>query len=153
GHEAGASAEIVDPLHAGPGLIARGLTPRGAPTFKEPPIRSRPAARCPAGPSPHAGTVQLSSRAFSVGEASGTPMVLVTRTGGSRGATSVVVKTSGGSARSGTDFTPTRTVARFENGDTSPRLVEIPIREDLTSEHPENFTVSLAGVRCAKLGK
>ena len=41
---------------------------------------------------------------------------------------------------------------RFENGDTSPRLVEIPIREDLSAERPENFTVSLAGVRCAGLG-
>ena len=80
-------------------------------------------------------------------------MVLVTRTGGSRGATSVAVSTSGGSARSGADFTPTRTLVRFENGDTSPRLVEIPIREDLTAERPENFTVSLAQPRCAKLGK
>ena len=79
-------------------------------------------------------------------------MVLVTRTGGSRGAASVTVNTSGGSARSGTDFKPTQTLVRFENGDTSPRLVEIPVREDLAAERPENFTVSLAQPRCAGLG-
>ncbi|HUO74399.1 MAG TPA: DUF4395 family protein [Solirubrobacteraceae bacterium] len=153
GHESGASVEVLDPLHAGPGLIARDLTPGGAAKFKEPPIPPPPAAHCPSGPRPKAGTVQLSGRAFTVGEASGTPLVLVTRKGGSRGAASVAVETSGGSARSGVDFAPTRTLVRFENGDTSPRLVEIPIREDLSTERPESFTVSLADLRCGKLGK
>ncbi len=153
GLESAASAFSQDPPHAGPGLPARALNPRRAPKFTEPPVQPRPAARCPAGPRPHAGTVQLSSRGFTVGEGSDTPLVLVTRTGGSRGATSVTVKTSGGTARSGTDFKPTRTLVRFENGDTSPRLVEIPIREDLTRERPESFTVKLSDARCAKLGK
>jgi uncharacterized delta-60 repeat protein len=79
-------------------------------------------------------------------------MVLVTRTGGSRGAASVTVRTGGGAARSGRDFRPTETLVRFESGDTSPRLVEIPIREDLAVEPPEDFTVSLAHPRCARLG-
>ena len=153
GHESAASAFILDPLHASPGLTARGLTARGARKFKEPPIQPRPAARCPAGPRPHAGTVQLNARAFSVGEASGTALVLVTRKGGSRGAASVIVRTSGGSARSGVDFKPTKTLVRFENRDTSPRLVEVPIREDLTRESPESFKVSLSHLRCAKPGK
>jgi Calx-beta domain len=152
GRESYTSAPIRDPQHVAPGLRARGLEPRGAPRFKEPPVRPRPAARCPRGSRPRAGTVQLSARAFTVGEASGTPMVLVARTGGSRGATSVTVRTGGRSARSGSDFKPTKTRVRFENGDTSPRLVEIPIREDLTVEPPEDFTVSLAQPRCARLG-
>jgi uncharacterized delta-60 repeat protein len=75
-------------------------------------------------------------------------MVLVTRSGGSRGAASVGVATSGDTA----DFTAVRTVVRFEDGDTSPRLVEIPIREDLAIEPPERFTVSLAHPACARLG-
>jgi uncharacterized delta-60 repeat protein len=153
GRESAAEAYIRDPQHAGARLSARGLIARAVPTVKEPPIQPRPAARCPAGPRPHAGSLQLSAPAFTVGEGSDTPLVLVTRAGGSRGAASVIVKTSGGSARSGQDFTPTKTLVRFENGDTSPRLVEIPIREDLTAESPESFTVSLANVRCAKLGK
>jgi uncharacterized delta-60 repeat protein len=76
-----------------------------------------------------------------VGEASGTPLVLVTRTGGSRGAASVALRARGVS-----------TVVRFENGDTSPRLVDIPIRADLLVEPPERFTVSLAHAACARLG-
>ena len=122
------------------------------PNLEEPPVRPQPPARCPGGPRPHAGTLQLSRRAFAAGEALGTPMVLVTRTGGSRGATSVTVRTSGGSARSGRDFQPTKTLVRFEDGDLEPRLVEIPIREDLAAEDPEDFTVSLAHPRCAVLG-
>ena len=153
GGESGAQAFILDPQHASPGLTARGLTAHRARKFKEPPIRPRPAARCPAGPRPHAGRVQLNAPAFSAGEASGTALVLVTRRGGSRGATSVMVNTSGGSARSRVDFKPTRTQVRFENGDTSPRLVEVPIREDLTRESPESFKVSLAHLRCSRLGK
>jgi uncharacterized delta-60 repeat protein len=153
GGESGATADIVDPQHAGPGLIARGLEARGARKFKEPPMQPLPAARCPAGPSLHTGTVQLRDPAFSAGEASGTALVLVTRKGGSRGATSVMVSTSGGAAQPGADFKPTRTLVRFENGDTSPRLVEIPIREDLAAESPEDFKVSLAHVRCSTLGK
>ena len=78
--------------------------------------------------------------------------MLVERVGGSRGATSAIVDTRGGSARSASDFKRTRTVVRFENGDTSPRLVEIPIREDLAAESPESFTVSLTHPRCGRLG-
>jgi uncharacterized delta-60 repeat protein len=153
GDESGAQAFFQDPQHVGPALRARGLEPRGAPRSKEPPVRARPAALCPAGLPRRAGTVQLKYPAFTVGEEGKTPMVLVSRTGGSRGATSVVVTTTGGTARSGVDFKPTRTLVRFENGDTSPRLVEIPIREDLTRESPESFRVSLAHVRCSTLGK
>ncbi len=153
GGESGAQAFIQDPQRVGPALRANGLEPRGAPRFKEPPVRPRPAASCPAGPRPHAGTVQFRHPTFSVGEDGLTPMVLVTRTGGSRGAVSVTVKTSDGTARSGIDFAPTRTRVRFENGDTSPRLVEIPIREDRTVESAEDFTVSLSPAQCATLGQ
>src|SRR5581483_5279687 len=121
------------------------------PSLNEPPVRPRPAARCPTGPSPRAGTLQLNSPAYTVNEANGTPLVLVNRVGGSRGATSAIIATSSGSAVSGGDFTRTHTVVRFENGDTSPRLVEIPIHEDRAVESPEDFTVSLGHVRCSKL--
>jgi uncharacterized delta-60 repeat protein len=153
GGESAAQAFVLDPEHAGPELSAHGLEALRVPNLKEPPVLPQPSARCPAGPRPRAGTVQFSAPAFSAGEASGTPMVLVTRSGGSRGATSVTVTTSGGSARSGVDFKSTRTVVRFENGDTSPRLVEIPIREDLTAEPAESFRVSLAQAHCSRLGK
>jgi uncharacterized delta-60 repeat protein len=134
-------------------LSVHGVKARRVPNLKEPPVLTQPQARCPAGPRAGAGTIQFSAPAFSAGEASGTPMVLVTRRGGSRGATSVTVATSGGSARSGGDFKPTRVVVRFENHDASPRLVKVPIREDLVAEPPEKFTVSLSDARCSRLGK
>ena len=153
GDESGAQAFIEDPQHVRPGLRAHGLDPRGKPRFKEPLVTPPPAARCPAGARLHAGTLQFSDGRFAVDEAISTPLVLVTRKGGSRGATSVTLNTSGGTARSGVDFKRTRTVVRFENDDASPRLVEIPISEDRTIEPSENFKVSLADPRCATLGK
>jgi hypothetical protein len=155
GGESAAQSFVQDPQHPGKGLLlsAHGLARRGKPKFKEPPIKALPPARCPSGPRRHAGTVQLSSSEFVAGEASRTPQVVVTRKGGSQGATSVIVSTSGGSARSGADFRPTRTLLRFGDRDTSPRLVEIPIREDRAVERPERFSVSLSAPRCSKLGK
>jgi hypothetical protein len=114
GGESYVSAFIRDPLE--PGLRARGLDPRGAPRFKEPPLQPRPAARCPAGPGPHAGTVQLGGPGFAVGEGSGTPLVLVTRTGGSHAATSVTLRTRAGSARPGADFSATRRACASRTG-------------------------------------
>jgi hypothetical protein len=152
-----AQAPALDPFgrrlaKGGARVAARGLESRGGTTAKEPPVQARPVARCPGGASRHAGAVQLGSSAFTAGEASGTPMVLVKRIGGSRGAASAVVTTSGGSARSGSGFRPTRTLVRVEDGGASSRLVEIPMREDRAVESPEEFTVSLGDVRCAKRG-
>lgn len=153
GFESAAQAFVQDPQHGTPGLLsARGLGPLGKPRFKEPSVKLPPAARCPTGVRRHAGTVQLSSPAFAVEEAARTPMVLVTRTGGSRGRVSVRVSTSGGTARSGLDFTSTTTRVTFANGETSPRFVEIPIREDHAAEPPEKFTVSLSHPQCGRLG-
>jgi uncharacterized delta-60 repeat protein len=154
GGESGAQSFIQDPQHRGqaPLLTAHGLSRRGKPKFKEPPIKPLRPARCPAGPRPHAGTMQLSSSEFVTGEASGTPQVVVTRRGGSQGTSSVIVSTSGGSARSGADFRRTRTLVRPGNGDTSPRLVEVAIREDRSVEPTERFKVSLSDPHCGRLG-
>ncbi|HUO74585.1 MAG TPA: Calx-beta domain-containing protein [Solirubrobacteraceae bacterium] len=153
GLESAAAARIVDPQRIVPSGSATRAVQRVSPKFKVPPAAPRPAARCPKGPSARAGQLQLGSQPVTVGEASGTALVMVTRTGGSRGATSAVVRTSGGSARSGRDFTATRTLVRFESGDTSPRIVEIPILEDRAVESPESFQISLTDPRCARLGQ
>ncbi len=167
GLESAAAARIIDPQRVVPsGSATRMIQPvtpmiqrvssriqRVPAKLKAPPASPRPAARCPSGPSRNAGRLQLGSQPVTVGEASGTALVMVTRTGGSRGATSAVLSTSGGSARSGRDFTATRTLVRFENGDNSPRIVEVPIREDRAVESPETFRVSLSDPRCARLGQ
>ncbi len=154
GGESGAQAFIQDPQHLRQGLlVTRGLERRGAPRFKEPALKPVPAATCPAAPRRHAGTLQLSDAAFATGEASRTAFVLVIRTGGSRGPATVTVRTSGGSAQAGSDFASTTARVTFADHETSPRLVEIPIREDRAVESPEQFTVSLSHPLCATLGK
>ena len=120
--------------------------------LKAPPPAPRPAARCPSGRRRHAGQLQLSSHPVTVNEATGSALVFVTRTGGARGAASAVLSTTNGTARAGSDFTAERTLVRFENGEKTPRIVEIPIREDRAVESPETFRLSLRGVRCASLG-
>ncbi len=152
GLESGAQAVIQDPQSREPGLLtAHGLQRRGAPRFKEPPIRPLAPARC----SPHqrrAGVLALSASAFTASESSHAPMVLVTRTGGSRGSASATVTAHAGSAQAGRDFRATTTTVRFADGDTSPRLVEIPLREDGDAEPAETFTVALGHARCGALG-
>jgi uncharacterized delta-60 repeat protein len=155
GFESAVEAFIKDPQGTDPPLLqAHGLKPRGHPILKEPPLRPLPAARCPGGPHRGAGIIQFGARAFFTSEGGlGKALVSVTRTGGSHGAASVNVSTSGGSAQTGGDFKSTSTRVRWGDGDAAPRLVEIPIREDQAIESLEQFKVSLAHARCAKLGK
>jgi uncharacterized delta-60 repeat protein len=154
GGESAAQAFVQDPQKLGKPLLltTSGLTPRGKPRFKEPAATALQPARCPAGPSHNAGVVQLSDARFAANESESSPFVLVTRTGGSRGSVSVRVTTRSGSAVAGRDFRSTSTTVRFGNGDTSPRLVEIPLREDREVEPDETFTVELAHAACGRLG-
>jgi uncharacterized delta-60 repeat protein len=149
GRESGISAGIKDPQHV---VRAHGLTPRGAPKFKEPRVKPLRPARCPGGRPRGAGVLQLRDSALSANESDGDSLVLVTRTGGTRGSASVTLRTRGGSARAGADFRQTSTTVRFGDRDASPRVVEIPLREDQTLESPEQLTVSLSQLRCARLG-
>jgi len=154
GLESAAEAFIRDPQDAGPGLLtAHGLTPKGAPKIAEPGSRALPQARCPQGRPRGAGTLQLSSAAFAASEGDGDPLVLVTRSGGSRGAASVTLTTHAGTATAGADYRTTKTTVRFGAGDTAPRLVDVPLREDAAIEPDEMFTVALGHARCAALGR
>jgi hypothetical protein len=123
-----------------------GLSPRGEPTFDAPPATVQVPAVCPSGPAPDAGTLQFSRSIY------GAPFVEVTRTGASTGAVSASVITSDGSALAGADYTAVSTTVRFEDGDTSPRLVEIPIVQDVVPENAESFDVSLLDPNCVTFG-
>jgi uncharacterized delta-60 repeat protein len=154
GVESAALAYLRDPQERGPALLRpRGLVKRGRPRFKEPRVKLPAPARCPGHRHPHAGVLQLSAANFTARESERAPLVLVTRTGGSRGQASVSLTAHGGSARARRDFKPTTTTVRFAAGERSPRLVEIPLREDGEIEPDETFTVTLGHNRCAKLGK
>ncbi len=154
GLESAADAFIRDPQDVEPALFtAHGLTPRGAPKIAEPAIRALPPAHCPHSRSGRAGTLQLSSATYAASEGDGDPLVLVTRTGGSRGAASATLTTRAGTATAGADYRTTTTTVRFGAGDTAPRLVDIPLREDAAIEPDETFTVALKHARCAGLGR
>ena len=154
GGESAAQAFIQDPQHRqqGPLLTAHGLQSRGRPRFKEPRAKPLQPARCPGGRPRGAGALQFSDPGFTAGEAERAPMVLVTRHGGSRGSVSATVVARGGTARAGRDFTARSTTVRFGDGDTSPRLVEIPLREDREAEPAETFAVELEHAHCGALG-
>jgi uncharacterized delta-60 repeat protein len=154
GRESAVAAFIRDP-QSGPALVqTTGLTALGAPPFDEPPIDALPPAECPLGADPGSGTLQLSEPAYVADESDAAgPFVLVTRPGGSVGAASATVTTSAGSAEAGADYSDVGTTVVFQDGDTSPRLVEIPILQDEDPESDETFDVSLTDPRCAPLGE
>jgi len=139
-------------ISEGSGLCARGLVSRGKPHFSEPRPTALAPARCTVARPRHTGLISFSDARFTANESERSPMVLITRTGGARGAASVRLTTRSGTAKAGRDFTTTATTIRFAAGDTSPRLVDIPLREDRTSERPETFTVALGQPHCAGLG-
>ena len=150
GRESGVQAFVADrePVLA----VTTGLSARGEPTFPEPPARTVVIPTCPSGPAPGAGTLQFSQAGYVTDETMGTPFVLVTRTGGTEGAVSASVITSDGSAEAGADYTAVSTTVRFEDGDSSPRLVEIPILQDALIESDESFDVSLLDPNCGAFG-
>ncbi len=154
GGESAAQAFIQDPQKRQQGLLltAHGLEPRGGPRFEEPPAEALQPATCPRGIPHNAGVMQLSDPGYTVDESERSPLVLVTRTGGARGSASVTVTAQGVTAEAGSDFEPTATTVRFGDGDSSPRLVEIPLREDAEVEPAESFTIELSDARCGVLG-
>ena len=151
GGESGAQAFIQDPQHREPLLTAHGLKRRGKPRFKEPAVRPVQPAHC-SGRVRGAGVLAFSDARFAANESERAPMVLVTRSGGSRGSASATVTARAGTARAGRDFRATTTTVRFGPGDAGPRLVEIPLREDAQAEPAETFNVALGHARCGALG-
>jgi uncharacterized delta-60 repeat protein len=152
GGESGVKALVRNAEPDGPLVEITGLRPRGEPTFDAPPITVPAPAVCPSGPDPDAGTLQFSRPDYVTDETAGSPFVLVTRTGGTVGAVSASVITSDGSAAAGADYTAVSTTVRFEDGDSSPRLVEIPILQDDLVESDETFDVSLLDPNCVLFG-
>jgi hypothetical protein len=89
-------------------------------------------------------TLQFSAPTFSVNE-DGTPIaaVTVTRTGGSAGSASATVNLSNGTATAGADYDATPIVVNFADGDSTPKIVTIPIANDTLVEGNETVNLSL----------
>jgi uncharacterized delta-60 repeat protein len=105
-------------------------------------------------PDPAAGMLQFSAASYRMAESSHMPTVTVTRTGGSRGAVTATVTTSDGTALAGTDYQAVNGTVFFADGDSAPRVVEVPIVQDVLSGEPDktvNLRLSQPG-GCAALG-
>jgi hypothetical protein len=138
-------------------LFFDGLEPVDTPLPVPRPVRTPvPPAPCVPGPGPDpaAGVIQFSEANYTQAESRSTPMVTVTRTGGSTGAVTATFTSSNGTAIAGADYTAVNATVFFADGDSTARTVEVPIIQDLLSAEPDktvNLTLSQPG-GCAALG-
>ena len=93
------------------------------------------------------GTIALGASTYSVYEGNGYITIPVMRLGGSSGAVSVTVATSGGTAVSGTDYAPVSTTLNWASGDSTTKYITVPLFYDAaagTTNRTVNVTLSVA---------
>lgn len=90
-----------------------------------------------------AGEISLELRTPAVSESGDCVVAAVTRTGGSNGVVVVPFSTVDGSAQAGADYVPQSGVLTFADGDTSEKLITIPILPDTLPEGDETFRLNL----------
>ncbi|HEX4332104.1 MAG TPA: FG-GAP-like repeat-containing protein [Usitatibacter sp.] len=90
-----------------------------------------------------AGIVSFLDPSYTVSEGAGSITLNVGRNVGSTGAISVAYSTASGTATSNVDFTATSGTLTWATGDTSNRIIVVPITQDSINEGPETFTVTL----------
>ena len=94
----------------------------------------------------HAGTIQFTTAASSVPENGGPIAVTLTRTGGTDGAVSVSVATTGATATSGDDFSTTSpSTVSWPADDATPQTKTISISDDAVYEGSETFLLQIVG--------
>ena len=149
------AAYFRDPQQSdGLAISYEGLEPIETPVEKPVPIAAVPAADCPTGPDPAAGTLQFEAATFEDPEVPGDgATVFVTRTGGSSGAVSALFTTIDGNALAGADYTAVTTQVLFADGESGRRAVRIPLVVDALAEPDKTLTVTLSDPKgCAALG-
>lgn len=92
------------------------------------------------------------SAAISVGEHSQIATVLVFRSGTGVGLASVGYATSNGTAIAGTHYRATSGVLRWNDGETGPKVIDIPILDNETSNTSRTFSLTLSSPTNAALG-
>jgi uncharacterized delta-60 repeat protein len=155
--ESGLEAFLRDPQAiegGGARIESTGLDHAGAPPTSAPPHTVEPAPACAGAADPAAGQLQFETADVVADEGAPTgALVVVTRTGGSRGHVSARVATGSGSAVPGTHYTPVSEHVAFADGDDSPRVVFVPILQDLVPEADRTVPLVLDDVRgCAAPG-
>jgi hypothetical protein len=100
--------------------------------------------------SPATGSVALSAANYSVAASAGAVTVIVNRVGGSTGSAIATYGTFDGSAIAGADYAPSFGTLTWANGDSSARVITVPIIPGATVGG--NFTIALLSVSGAAFG-
>ncbi|MFO1270428.1 MAG: Calx-beta domain-containing protein [Rubrivivax sp.] len=150
-----------DPAGLGPGVqfesagveVVREPAPRPVPVPPPVPVRD-PVPACGTGPDPAAGVVEFDSASASGFEGGiDNTVVVVRRSGGAQGATSVLVTSADGSAHAGTDYLPVSTLVRFEDGEQGTRAVPVAVVDNGVADGDRTVSLSLSRPGgCAALG-
>jgi hypothetical protein len=90
------------------------------------------------------GTLRFLVTAMTVNEGDGNAVLTVERAGGSDGAASVSYTTANGSAKQNRDFGRAKGKLTWTNGDSAPKTITIPLRNDTAREAAETFRVRLS---------
>ena len=92
---------------------------------------------------PKPGSLQFAVSSVEVGENVGMVGIEVTRSGGSSGAVSALVRTRNGSALAGSDYLPFEARVNFADGDSAAKTVFVSITDDALDEDDEHFELTL----------
>ena len=153
-----AAAFLRDPLSVdGTSIEYSGLQPIPNPVLVPPVDEPAEPAPCTPGPAPDplAGIIQFDAASYFTGEiVEGELPMLITRTGGTRGAVTATLGTSDISAVAGSDYVPLNTSVYFADGDAEARRVMLTILGDeLPAEPDETLSLSLTQPGgCAAIG-
>ncbi|HVK14263.1 MAG TPA: Calx-beta domain-containing protein, partial [Gemmataceae bacterium] len=92
----------------------------------------------------HVGTITFADPVYATSEEGGTVTLTVFRLDGGDGPATVRYATADGSAKAAGDYGPLSDTLRWEDGDSTPRTIVVPIVNDTVSEGDELFRVTLS---------
>ena len=150
-----ATAFLRDPQGIdGTSVTFSGLEPIDVDGLEAPPDEPLEPPACPDDVATEGGTLQFSADQYTIGESNQTPLVRVTRAGGTAGPATATITMSDGTATAGVDYTPVNASVVFAAGDDEPRAVEVPIIPDqVGGEGERTLTITLSEPGgCAELG-
>ena len=90
------------------------------------------------------GSLQFNAAAFSVVEGPAGARIHISRVAGTAGSVSVTMTTSNGTAQAGSDYVATTETVTFPPGNNTPKVVIIPILDDLLDEDDETINLQLS---------
>ena len=95
-------------------------------------------------PDPVPGVLGFDPIGYVVDEGAGSATLTVTRTGGSDGAVSVDFSSIDAGATAGSDYSAVDGTLSWEDGDTAPKTLSVPIIDDSEDEEDEDLNVTLS---------